>query len=327
MPEMKKIIFTGYSPQSPLERYRDDFEFIVPSRDEISFSHEKILDLAKESEGILTMWTPIRREHIDLIPNIRAIATHSVGFDHIDVEYANSKGIAVINTPQTVLKPTAELTLALILDAARGISFYDRRTREIGNTRKPGFEGDLLDFASTPQKKTLGIVGFGRIGREVARMARNSLDMKIIYSSRTRASEEIENDLEAEYVSFDELLARADFVALHCPYTQATHHLIDASALSKMKKNAYLINMSRGKVVDESALVRALKESEIAGAALDVYEREPDVSKELLMLDNVVLAPHIGTYTTENRIDMLNEALSGITDYLSGKTPANIVKI
>lgn len=324
---MKKILVGGWIPEEVLNDLRDEFIFEIPSDPNTDMTQKEAEELIKGCDGLLSVKLSVDRALIDAADKLEAIATNSVGFDHIDVAYANSKNITVINTPYEVLDPTAELSLALILDVYRGISFYDRRTRSSANSSLPGLSSDLIHFAKRPAGKTLGIVGFGRIGREVARKAKAALGMDIIYYNPSRAPESVERELDARKVSFEDLLILSDCISVHCPYNADSHHLFSDEQFDKMKDSAYFVNIARGKVMDEGALIRALKEHKIAGAALDVYENEPDVSKELCEMDNVVLAPHIGTYTYESRTAMLREALAGLTAVLRGETTENIVKL
>lgn len=324
---MKKILVTAWMPDDVLRAYRGEFDIVMPTREQLRFNRYVAEERIAEFDGMLTVWTPISASMMDAGVRLRAVATPSVGYDHIDVAHAASKGIAVLHAPTTVTAPTSELTLALIIDVARRVSWFDRRTRAMCNTKNPLFDSDLVDRCATPTGKTLGIVGFGRIGREVARKARTALGMKIIYYSRSAAPADVEQSLGARRVSFDELLAEADFISAHCPYTESTHHLFGAEAFAKMKPSAYFINMARGKVMDEAALVSALSAGQIAGAALDVYENEPSVSPELASMENVVIVPHIGTFTRENLTAMIHEAMDGLTAVLAGRDAPNIVRL
>jgi lactate dehydrogenase-like 2-hydroxyacid dehydrogenase len=230
---------------------------------------------------------------------LAVVANVAVGYDNVDVAACARRGIAVTNTPGVLTEATADLAFALILMATRRLGEGERLIRA-GTTWSWGMSFML---GRGVQGKTLGIVGLGQIGRAVARRGR-AFGMSILYTAPRRAEQAVEADVDATHVSFDELLATADVVSLHCPLTPSTRHLLDAAALARMKPDAFLINTTRGPVVDEAALVDALAADAIAGAGLDVYEREPDVHSALLELENVVLLPHLGSATIETRTAM-----------------------
>jgi lactate dehydrogenase-like 2-hydroxyacid dehydrogenase len=232
-----------------------------------------------------------------------------VGFNNIDLEACRERGIRVTNTPQPVIEPTAELAFALMHDVARRTAEFDRKLRQ-GTAEAFGVMNNL---SHSLYGKTLGIIGMGRIGQALARRAVAS-GMRIVYHNRRPLGDEAMRLLgyDASFVSKDELLRTADFVSLNLPYTPEVKHIIDGKALRMMKPTAYLINTARGAHVDEEALVKALKEGEIAGAAMDVYEHEPKIHPELLTLDNVVLSPHTGTGTWEGRIAMCENVCDNI---------------
>jgi len=236
--------------------------------------------------------TKVRKEMIDSAPNLKVIGRAGVGLDNIDVEYAKSKGIKVVNTPGATSISVAELAIGLMLAVYRKIAYADRETRA-GNWPKKKCKGMEL------YGKTLGIIGFGKIGREVAKRAK-ALGMKVIYYSRTR-KEDYEKSLGVEYRELDKLLEEADIVTLHVPLTPETKHLINEERIAKMKDGAVIINTARGGVVDEEALYNALKSGKLYGAALDVYENEPLKESKLFELDNIVLTPHIGAQTKEGQ--------------------------
>jgi lactate dehydrogenase-like 2-hydroxyacid dehydrogenase len=261
------------------------------------------------ASGIVTVPTDRRvdDELLDVAgPGLRVVANFAVGVDNVDLEAAARRGVVVTNTPGVLTQATAELTIALLLALVRRVAEGDRLLRD----RRPWLAAPTFMLGETLAGRTLGIVGLGRIGREVARLA-DAFGMTVI-SSRP--------------LPLEELLERSDVVSLHCPLTPETHHLIDASALERMRPGAVLVNVSRGPIVDEQALVRALDEGRIAGAALDVFEREPHVEAGLLKLDNVVLTPHVGSATHETRTAMgmlCVDALRAVL--LEGRVPANAV--
>ena len=267
----------------------------------------------EEAEVLVSTFDkPVTREMIMSAPHLKLITNFGVGFNNIDLEACRERGIRVTNTPQPVIEPTAELAFALMHDVARRTAEFDRKLRE-GKAEPFGVMNNL---SHSLYGKTLGIIGMGRIGRALARRAVAS-DMRIVYHNRKPIHEStlVSGFLNPEtihYVSKEELLETADFVSLNLPYTPEVKHLIGATELRMMKSTAYLINTARGAHVDEEALVKALKEGEIAGAAMDVYEHEPKIHPELLTLDNVVLSPHTGTGTWEGRIAMCENVCDNI---------------
>jgi lactate dehydrogenase-like 2-hydroxyacid dehydrogenase len=242
-------------------------------------------------------------------PNLKLVTNFGVGFNNIDLEACRERDIRVTNTPQPVIEPTAELAFALMHAVARRTAEFDRKLRE-GKAEPFGVMNNL---SHSLYGKTLGIIGMGRIGQALARRAVAS-GMQIVYNNRRPLSDEAMKQLgyEARYMSKEQLLETADFVSLNLPYTPEVRHIIDGKALRMMKSTSYLINTARGAHVDEEALVKALREGEIAGAAIDVYEHEPAIHPELLTLDNVVLSPHTGTGTWEGRIDMCENVCDNI---------------
>ena len=251
----------------------------------------------------------VTREMIESAPYLRLITNFGVGFNNIDLDACREHGIRVTNTPQPVIEPTAELAFALMHDVARRTAEFDRKLRA-GTAEHFGVMNNL---SHSLYGKTLGIIGMGRIGQALARRAVAS-GMSIIYHNRKPLGNEVIGRLgyEVKYVSIEDLLQTADFVSLNLPYTPEVKHLIGEKELKMMKTTAYLINTARGAHVDEQALVEALKSGEIAGAAMDVYEHEPQITPELLKLDNVVLSPHTGTGTWEGRIAMCENVCDNI---------------
>ena len=260
---------------------------------------------------------------IESAPNLQLVTNFGVGFNNIDLDACRERGIRVTNTPQPVIEPTAELAFALMHDVARRTAEFDRKLRA-GQAEPFGVMNNL---SHSLYGKTLGIIGMGRIGQALARRAVAS-GMTIIYHNRKPLGNEAMRQLgyEAKYLTKEEVLQTADFVSLNLPYTPDVKHLIDEQELKMMKKSAYLINTARGAHVREEALVQALKNGEIAGAALDVYEHEPQIHPELLKLDNVVLSPHIGTGTWEGRIAMCENVCDNILAWQKGEIESmNIV--
>jgi glyoxylate reductase len=260
--------------------------------------------------GVVCVFTdPLTAAVMEAAPGLKVIATIAVGFNNIDVAAARARGIVVTNTPDVLTEATADMTWALIMDITRRVSEGDRLIR------RGGWKRWSLDFmlGMELRGKQLGIIGYGRIGRAVAARA-SAFGMRVAYS-RTQAVPG------SEAIPIDRLLATSDIVSLHCPLTPETRHLIDQAALARMKRSAYLINTSRGPVVDEVALAWALRERMISGAALDVYEDEPNVHPHLLMLENVVLSPHLGSATTDTRTAMADLAVRNAIAVLTGQPP------
>ena len=253
--------------------------------------------------------------------NTKIVANYGVGFSHIDIDACNEAGIIVTNTPDVLTDATADIALTLILMVGRRAGEGEREVRA---GRWTGWRPSHL-IGTQVTGKTLGIVGFGRIGRAVARRAHFGFDMRILYHSRSR-DERAEQDLHATYCKdLADLLARSDFVSLHCPGGAANRHLFDASVLSHMKRTAFLINTARGEVVDEAALIAALQSGAIAGAGLDVYEHEPRVPQALIELENVVLLPHLGSATSQTRIAMGMRVAENLDAFFSGRPPRDRV--
>lgn len=280
---------------------------------------EKLLRGLEGKDGLLCSITDrIDGELLDCAPRLRIIANYGVGFDHIDLDAVTRKGIPVTNTPGVLTDATADIAFALILATARRMVEGDRIARA-GRFR---FWSPLNFLGQQVSGKTLGIVGFGRIGRALAKRAAG-FDMKVIYHSRTRLDLSEELQLNVDYASFEELLRAADFVSVHVPLTPQTRHLVGARELKLMKPSAYLINTARGPVVDEAALVEALRSGTIRGAGLDVYENEPDLAPGLAELDNAVLLPHVGSATIETRTRMAYMAAENLLTGLRGEKPPN----
>lgn len=278
--------------------------------------HELYAPLEESEVLVSTFDKPVTRQMIERAPHLRLVTNFGVGFNNIDLDACREHGIRVTNTPQPVIEPTAELAFALMHDVARRTAEFDRLLRE-GKAEPFGVMNNL---SHSLYGKVLGIIGMGRIGQALARRAVAS-GMTIIYHNRKPLGEEALRRLgyEARYVSKEELLQAADFVSLNLPYTPEVKHIIDSKALRMMKPTAYLINTARGAHVDEQALVRALQEGEIAGAAMDVYEHEPQITAQLLTLDNVVLSPHTGTGTWEGRIAMCENVCDNILAWINNE--------
>jgi len=262
----------------------------------------------------------IDAEVLDAAPGLRVIANVAVGFNNIDVEEATRRGIVVTNTPGVLTDTTADFAWALLMAAARRVVEGDRFAR---SGRFNGW-GPMMMVGQDVHGKTLGIVGFGRIGKALARRA-SGFDMEVLYHDVYRADPDTERALNARSVTMDELLAYSDYVSLHTDYNPQSHHLIGAPELAKMKSTAYLINTSRGAIVDEAALVEALRTGSIAGAALDVFEGEPTIHPGLLELENCALTPHIASASLETRTAMAQMAADNVLATLKGERAPNAV--
>ncbi|WP_336160244.1 2-hydroxyacid dehydrogenase [Amycolatopsis sp. VC5-11] len=270
-------------------------KFVAGSAAVVSMLHDRIDGSVADAAG----------------PGLKVVANVAVGYDNVEVSALAERGVVVTNTPGVLTDATADLAFGLLLAVSRRLGEGERLLR----ARQPwSFHLGFL-LGSGLQGKTLGIVGLGQIGRAVAKRAA-AFGMRVVYFGRSAKP-----DFDGEFVSFDELLRRSDFVSLHCPLTPETRHLVDADALRAMKPSAYLVNTTRGPVVDESALADALAAGEIAGAALDVFEKEPDVEPRLLERDDVVLTPHLGSATVETRTAMAVLAARNVVSVLAGADP------
>ncbi|HEU4884731.1 MAG TPA: D-glycerate dehydrogenase [Longimicrobium sp.] len=278
-------------------------------------------DALEDAEALLCLLTDrVDAELLDRAPRLRIVANAVVGYEHVDRDACRAREIAVTNTPDVLTDTTADLAMALILSAARGLPQAER-TLHAGEFHGWGF-WDYL--GADLNGRTLGIFGMGRIGRAVARRAA-PFGMRVIYHSRTRHSAKDEAELGVECVDFDGLIARSDILSLHAPLTPQTRHVIDADVLRRMRPGSFLVNTARGALVDEAALVDALRDGPLAGAGLDVYEREPIIHPGLLQLPNVTLLPHVGSATRETRTRMAVLAARNVHAVLTGQPPLNPV--
>lgn len=276
--------------------------------------HKLYVPLSEADILVSTFDKPVTAEMIASAPHLKLITNFGVGFNNIDLDACRARGIRVTNTPQPVIEPTAELAFALMIAVARRVSEFDRRLRE--GTCQPF--AVMNNLSHSLYGKTLGIIGMGRIGQSLARRAVAG-GMKVIYHNRHRLPEDIEAQYDARYVDFTSLLQDSDYVSLNLPYTPEVHHLIGKQELGMMRRSAYLINTARGAHIDEQALVEALQSGIIAGAAMDVYEHEPQITPALLELPNVVLSPHTGTGTWEGRIAMCHNVEDNILAFLNNE--------
>ena len=278
---------------------------------------DELMARVADKQALMCLLTDrIDQAVLDAGPALRIVANIAVGFDNIDLAAARSRGVTVTNTPDVLTEATADFTWGLVLAVTRRIAEGERLLR------RGAWEGWALDFmlGSDLRGKQLGIVGLGRIGRAVAARA-GAFGMRVAYATLDAGAAAGAADAGWTRLSLDELLSSSDVVTFHVPLTPATRHLVDRRAILRMKRRAYLVNTSRGPVVDEAALAWALREGLLAGAALDVYEQEPRVHPDLLGLENVVLAPHLGSATVETRTAMADLAARNVLAVLSGSAP------
>ncbi|MCP5366304.1 MAG: D-glycerate dehydrogenase [Hyphomicrobiales bacterium] len=323
MPQKKpKVVVTRKLPDAIETRMMELFDVTLNLTDE-PISRADLIEAVKTADAIV----PTVTDRIDsgLLaqagPNLRLIANYGTGVDHIDLATARQRGITVTNTPDVLTEDTADMTMALILAVPRRLSEGERVLR--GGAWHGWTPTWMLGHRI--YGKRLGIIGMGRIGTAVARRARG-FGLSIHYHNRHRVHEQTENELEATYwESLDQMLARMDIISVNCPHTPATYHLLSARRLRMMRPEAYVVNTSRGEVIDENALTRMLASGELAGAGLDVFEHEPAVNPKLLELDNVVLLPHLGSATVEGRIDMGEKVLINIKTFADGHKPPDRV--
>lgn len=316
-----KVYITRRIPEPGIEMIRKEHEVEINPYDRV-LTREELLQAVKGKDGILCLLTDkMDAEVFDAAgPQLKVVSNYAVGYDNIDVNEATKRGIVVTNTPGVLTETTADLAWALIMSVARRIVEADKFTRA------GKYEGwaPMLFLGQDVYGKTLGIIGMGRIGQAVARRAKG-FNMKVLYNDIRRIPEELEKELNATFASIDEVIENSDFVSLHTFLSPETYHLINEERLRKMKKTAYLINTSRGPVVDESALVKALKEGWIAGAGLDVYEFEPKLVPGLAECENAVLLPHIASASVETRTKMATMAAENLLAVLANKMPPNPV--
>ena len=314
---MAKILVTFDTVDEGFELIDQAHQVIRPPRGR-DFSTEELYELLPEADVLCTSFDyPTRATLLQYAHKLRLIANFGVGYNNIDIDYARAHGIAVTNTPQAVILPTAELTLALMLDCARRVSELDRLIRRTPGQRptigRMGYLG--LHLAG----KTLGLIGYGRIASAVAERAR-AFGMKILYNKRTPLPQEEEVRQGITYAPLDTLLSTSDFISIHTPYSVETHHFIGERELAKMKPSAIFINTARGAVVDEEALVQALQQGTIMAAGLDVFEQQDNPHPALCTLDNVCMTPHTGTQTADARRDMNAEMLENVVRFLAGSS-------
>ena len=308
------VLVSRHVPSSVLELLRQ--HCVVDAHDGPSeLPRDELLRRVADKSGLVSVLTTrVDRELLEAAPGLRVVANIAVGYDNVDLPAARARGVVVTNTPDVLTDSVADFTMGLILAVTRRIVEGDRLLR------RGGWGGWALDFmlGAELRGKRLGVIGMGRIGSAVAARARG-FGMSVVYADPATARGAAEAADNGVRVSLDELLTTSDVVTIHVPLTPATRHLVDRRALARMRRTAYLVNTARGPVVDEEALAWALRERLIAGAALDVYEREPEVHAGLVGLENVVLAPHLGSATRETRTAMAELAARNVIEVLAGR--------
>jgi glyoxylate reductase len=312
------VAVTRRIPDPALELLRAETDLWVSGEDRPLTTEELHAAVAGVDAAVTLLHDRVDDAFLDAAGDqLQVVANVAVGYDNIDVPTATRRGVIVTNTPGVLTDATADLAMALILAVTRRVAEGDRLVRARGKWSWDMF----FMLGASLQGKTLGVVGLGQIGSATARRAR-AFGMEIVYSGRRRADPEVEAELGgARQLDLEELLETADVVTLHVPLSEATHHLIDAAKLDLMRESAYLVNTARGPIVDEAALAAALTAGKIAGAALDVFEHEPEVQPDLLELDNVVLLPHLGSATIETRTAMAELAARNVLAVLAGEEP------
>jgi len=322
---MAKIFVTRRIPQAGLDILSNAGHEVVVSEKDGVLEKNELLDSLRyhNPDAVISLLTDeIGAEAFDAAPNAKIFANYAVGFNNIDLEEAKKRGITITNTPGVLTDTVAEHAVALILAAALRIAEGDRFTRA---GKYQGWAPMLL-LGTDLKGKTLGILGAGRIGQRTAQIASRGFEMEIIYYDVQR-NEQLESECRAQFKeSVEEVLREADVVSVHVPLLDSTRHLINAERLKMMKPESYIVNTSRGPVIDEAALVEALREGTICGAALDVYEDEPRLAEGLAELENAVLTPHIASATVETRGKMSEMAAKNVIEFLNGNRPPNVVE-
>ncbi|MDC6379709.1 D-glycerate dehydrogenase [Pseudomonas sp. 15A4] len=317
---MKKTVlaFSRVSPEMA-ERLQQDFNVIIPDPKKGDLN-EQFNEALPHSHGMIGAGRTLGREQLESAKQLEVVSSISVGYDNYDVGYLTERGIMLTNTPDVLTESTADLGFSLIMSSARRVAELDAYTKA-GNWKR---SIEAPHFGTDVYGKTLGIVGMGNIGAAVARRGRLGFNMPILYSGNSRKTA-LEQELGAQFRTLDQLLAESDFVCLVVPLSEKTQHMISTRELSLMKKSAILVNIARGPIVDEPALIKALQDGTIRGAGLDVYEKEPLSESPLFALSNAVTLPHIGSATDETRQAMADRAYTNLRAALLGEKPQDLV--
>lgn len=316
-----KIYVTRPVFDETIERLKRDVDVEANLEDRV-LSKQQLIERLRDKDGALTLLTDaIDLEVLQAAPKLKVVANFAVGFNNVVIDAATKLGVAVTNTPGVLTETTADFAWALLMAAARHVAEGDKFAR----TQTPNWIwGPKMYLGHDVHGKTLGLIGLGRIGQAVARRAAG-FNMRVVFYDTESIPETVIKELGVTRVPLDELLRISDFISLHVPLFQETHHLLNDRTFGLMKPNCIVINTSRGPVVDEKALARAVREGKIAGAGLDVFEREPEIEPELLKMESVVLAPHIASASHETRLKMCNMAADNLLAVLKGQRPPNLV--
>ena len=315
-----KIYVTRAVFEESLASLRREAEVHV-SPDDRPLSKTEVIDRLKDADGAMTMLTdPLDRDVLQALPRLKIASNVAVGFNNVDIALATEFGVMITNTPGVLTETTADFAWALLMAAARRVVEADAFAR----AGKWKAWSPTMFLGRDVYGKTLGIIGLGRIGQAVARRA-PGFGMRVIFHNSHPVSENVRREAGVESVSFEELLRTSDFISLHVPLSAQTTHLLNERAFAMMKTSCIVVNTARGPVIDERSLVHALKEKRIAGAGLDVFEREPEIEHDLLKMENVVLAPHIGSGSYETRLKMCMMAADNLLSWLRGERPPNLV--
>jgi glyoxylate/hydroxypyruvate/2-ketogluconate reductase len=317
-----KILVTRATFDEVIEKLRERFEVEDNQKDDTPWSRDELGRRLADKEGVLSTGSDrIDATILDAAPRLKAVSNNAVGYNNIDLAACSERGVLATNTPGVLDDTTADTTWALLMAAARRITEAERWIR--AGSWKEGWKHDRL-LGQDVHHATLGIVGMGRIGQAIARRAKG-FSMRVLYHNRSRAPKSVEKALGARYVSLEKLLKESDFVSVNLPYSPQAHHLIGSKQLALMKPTAVIVNAARGGIIDDAALVQALKEKRIAAAGMDVFEGEPKFNPGFLEVDNVVLVPHIGSATRATRIAMATQAIKNLGVALSGRRPPNLL--
>jgi glyoxylate reductase len=316
-----KIYVTRPVFDETIERLKRDVDVEANLEDRV-LSKQQLIERLRDKDGALTLLTDaIDLEVLQAAPKLKVVANFAVGFNNVVIDTATKLGVAVTNTPGVLTETTADFAWALLMAAARHVAEGDKFAR----TKTPNWIwGPKMFLGHDVHGKTLGLIGLGRIGQAVARRAAG-FNMRVVFYDSESIPETVIKELGVTRVPLDELLRISDFISLHVPLFPETHHLLNDRTFGLMKPNCIVINTSRGPVVDEKALARAVREGKIAGAGLDVFEREPEIEPELLKMESVVLAPHIASASHETRLKMCNMAADNLLAVLKGQRPPNLV--
>jgi glyoxylate reductase len=317
---MMKVYVTRPVFDEAIERLRRDVDVEANTEDRI-LSKQELIERLRDKDGALTLLTDaVDLEVLQSAPKLKVVANFAVGFNNVEIESATKLGVAVTNTPGVLTETTADFAWTLLMAAARRVVEGDKFAR----AGKFKAWGPKMFLGYDVYGKTLGLIGLGRIGQAVARRAAG-FNMRVVFHDPEPVPEHVIKDLGVARLSLDELLRISDFISLHVPLFPETHHLLNDQTFALMKSNCIVINTSRGPVIDEKALVRAVRNRKIAGAGLDVFEREPEIERELLEMENVVLAPHIASASHETRQKMCMMAADNLLAVLNGQRPPNLV--